>query len=411
MNTPKVKSAVSRRNFMRMAGVAAAMPVFTEAHFAYAAFQATSPTTAPARPKRFTMPDIPPGAVLINANENPLGPCKAACEAIAAIAHKGGRYDIDGETEKLTKTFAAQNGLKTDYISVYAGSSEPLHFTVLAFTSPTKGFVTADPSYEAGMRAAQASGAKITKVPLKADYSHDVKAMVAADPNAGVIYICNPNNPTGTLTTKEDIAWALANKPKGSILLVDEAYIHLSDAPNVLDMVAADKDLIVLRTFSKVYGMAGIRCGFAVGRPDLLAKLQEYGQNAMPITGSAAANVSLLDPALVPDRKKIIGDIRNDTFDYLAKNNYKFIPSHSNCFMIDTGRPGKQVIAAMQAKNVFIGRTWPIWPNYVRITVGSPDDMAKFKVAFKQVMDAPAVAELHVPSGNSADSIVFPQLS
>jgi histidinol-phosphate aminotransferase len=409
MNPSKLASAVSRRSFMRMAGVAASLPIFTEAHFAYAALQAAAPATsaAPARPRRMRTA-FPEGAVLINANENPLGPCKAACEAIASIAHKGGRYDVDGETEKLTQTFASQNGLKEEYISVYAGSSEPLHFTVLAFTSPTKGFVTADPSYEAGMYAAKVSGAKITKVALKADYAHDVKAMVAADPNAGVIYICNPNNPTGTLTTKEDIAYALANKPKGSIILVDEAYIHLSDSPSVLDMVAADKDLIVLRTFSKVYGMAGIRCGFAIGRPDLLAKLQPYGQNAMPITGSAAANVSLLDTELVPQRKKIIGDIRNNTFEYLSANNYKFIPSQSNCFMIDTGRDGKQVIAAMQAKNVYIGRTWPIWPSYVRITVGSPDDMAKFKTAFKEVMDAPpTTASIHTPY----EPVSFPHLS
>ncbi len=395
MNSSRLASAVSRRSFMRLAGVAAAMPIFTEAHFAQAAMQAATGTKpAPTRRMRMTYPE---GAVLINANENPLGPCKAACEAIAAIAHKGGRYDIDGETAKLTTTFAQQNGLKEEYIAVYAGSSEPLHFTTLAFTSPTRGFVTGDPSYEAGMRAAQISGAKITKVPLTATYAHDVKAMVAADPNAGVIYICNPNNPTGTLTSREDIVWALENKPKGSILLVDEAYIHLSEAPNVLDLVAADKDLIVLRTFSKVYGMAGIRCGFAVGRPDLLKKLEAYGQNAMPITGSAAANVSLLDADLVPARRKIIGDIRNDTFEWLAKNNYKFIPSQSNCFMIDTGRNGRQVITAMQAKNVFIGRTWPIWPNTVRVTVGSPDDMAKFKVAFKEVMDAPVTAALHNP--------------
>ena len=396
MNSNRLNSGVSRRSFMRFAGAAAAaLPIFTEAHFAQAAMQAPAAATkAPAKRMRMTFPE---GAVLINANENPLGPCKAACEAIAAIAHKGGRYDIDGETAKLTTTFAQQNGLKEDYISVYAGSSEPLHFTTLAFTSPTAGFVTGDPSYEAGMRAAQISGAKISKVPLTSTYAHDVKAMVAADPNAGVIYICNPNNPTGTLTSKEDIAWAVANKPKGAIVLVDEAYIHLSDSPSVLDMVAADKDVIVLRTFSKVYGMAGIRCGFAVGRPDLLKKLEAYGQNAMPITGSAAANVSLLDAELVPSRKKIIGDIRNDTFDFLAKNNYKFIPSQSNCFMIDTGRNGREVIAAMQKKNVFIGRTWPIWPNMVRVTVGSPDDMAKFKVAFKEVMDAPATAVLHNP--------------
>ena len=391
-------SAVSRRSFMRMAGVAAAsIPIFTEAHFAQAAMQSAAPAAKAAPAARRMRMSFPEGAVLINANENPLGPCKAACEAIATIAHKGGRYDIDGETAKLTTTFAKQNGLKEEYISVYAGSSEPLHFTTLAFTSPTAGFVTGDPSYEAGMRAAEISGAKITKVPLTSTHAHDVKAMIAADPNAGVIYICNPNNPTGTTTPKEDIAWAVANKPKGAIVLVDEAYIHLSDSPSVLDMVAADKDVIVLRTFSKIYGMAGIRCGFAVGRPGLLKKLEAYGQNAMPITGSAAANVSLLDAELVPQRKKIIGDIRNDTFDWLAKNNYKFIPSQSNCFMIDTGRNGREVIAAMQKENVFIGRTWPIWPNSVRITVGSPSDMAAFKVAFKKVMDAPATASLHNP--------------
>ena len=396
MHLPKASSSVSRRSFMRLAGVAASMPILTEAHFAWAAQQA--PGAAAAAPARRVRQAMPADAVLINANENPLGPCKAACEAIASIAHKGGRYDIDGETAKLTTTFAKQNGLKEEYIAVYAGSSEPLHFTTLAFTSPSKGFVTADPSYEAGMMAAKVSGAKITKVPLTADHAHDVKAMVAADPNAGILYICNPNNPTGTLTSKEDIAWAVANKPKGSIVLVDEAYIHLSDSPSVLDMVAADKDVIVLRTFSKVYGMAGIRCGFALGRPDLLAKLQPFGMNAMPITGSAAANVSLLDAELVPQRKKIIGDIRNDTFAWLTANNYKFIPSQSNCFMIDTGRDGKGVIAAMQKENVFIGRTWPIWPNSVRITVGSPTDMAAFKTAFKKVMDAsPATAEVHNP--------------
>ena len=398
-------SAVSRRSFMRFAGFAAAsVPILTESHFAWAAAQQSNSVAGSRRTRRA----MPPGAVLINANENPLGPCKAACDAIAEIAPKGGRYDIDGETEKLTQTFAAQNGLKEEYVAVYAGSSEPLHYSVLAFTSPTKGFVTADPSYEAGMRAATFSRAKISKVPLTADYSHDVKAMVAADPNAGVIYICNPNNPTGTITSKEDIAWALENKPRGSILLVDEAYIHLSDAMPVLDFVAANKDLIVLRTFSKIYGMAGIRCGLALGRPDLLARLQPFGQNAMPITGSAAANVSLLDPELVPTRKRIIADTRNSTFAFLKANNYKFIPSQSNCFMIDTGRSGQAVIAAMRAKKIFIGRTWPIWPNSVRVSVGTPAEMARFQTAFKEVMDEPSVtSSVH----NSFAGVGFPQYS
>jgi histidinol-phosphate aminotransferase len=372
-------NGVSRRSFMRMTGVAAvAGPILTEAHFAW----------AQSGRRRFMPMNIPPDAVLINANENPLGPCDAACEAIADAAHKGGRYDY-ALTMELAQVFSEQEGLKPGYLAVYAGSSEPLHYTVLAFTSPEKGYVTGDPGYEAGLRAADVSKAKISKVLLKPDHSHDVKAMVAADPNAGVLYICNPNNPTGTITAKKDIVWALENKPKGSILLVDEAYIHLSDAENCIDLVKADKDIIILRTFSKVYGMAGIRAGFAIGRPDLLEKLQAYGQNAMPITGSAAATASLKDKTVVPTRKKIIGDIREDTFAWLAANNYSFIPSQSNCFMIDTKRDGKAFYEAMAARKVYIGRVWPVWPTYVRVTVGSKDDMAKFKVAFKEVMDSP----------------------
>jgi histidinol-phosphate aminotransferase len=270
---------------------------------------------------------------------------------------------------------------------------------VLANTSPEKSYVTADPGYEAGMYAAKLSGAKIIKVPLTSTYAHDVKAMVAADPNAGVIYICSPNNPTGTLTSHADIEYALEHKPKGAILLVDEAYIHFSDGTPTIDLVKADKDIIVLRTFSKLYGMAGVRCGFAVGRPDLLQKLTFYGQNAMPIMAVAAANSSLEDRNIIPQRKKINADIRNQTFEFLTANNYSFIPSQSNCFMVDTKRPGKEVQAAMAAKNVYIGRVWPIMPTYVRITVGTHTDMQKFQVAFKEVMSGPTTAFQDLPFG------------
>ena len=407
MAEPQILSEVSRRSFLRFAGVAATLPVLTEAHFAWAAQQqqpATHGMTTPRKVRKV----LPADAVLINANENPLGPCKAACDAVAAMAPLGGRYDIDGETLKLTKTFSQQNDLHEDYIAVYAGSSEPLHYSVLAFTAPDHPYVTADPSYEAGMVAAAASGAKIIKVPLTSTHAHDVKAMVAADPAAGLIYICNPNNPTGTLTTREDIVWALEHKPAGSILLVDEAYIHLSDAPSVLDLVKADKDLIVLRTFSKVYGMAGLRCGLALARPDLLLRLQPYGMNSMPITGSAAANVSLLQTDLVPTRKKIIADTRNSTFAFLTANNYSFIPSVSNCFMIDTKRDGKAVTKVMQEKNIYIGRSWPIWPTYVRVSVGTPAEMALFQTAFKEVMNAPLPTTSHL---ELPEPMAFPTLS
>jgi len=417
MHSPQESASVSRRSFMRMAGVVAAMPVLSESYFAHAAFQsAQQPAKAAARPMsqqqmmKQMMMSIPKDAVLINANENPLGPCEAARSAIASVASKGGRYDIL-EMMNLVDVFAKQNNIDPDFVAVYAGSSEPLHYSVLSYTGPSRSFVAGNPTYEAGGRAAEIAKAKILQTPLTSTYAHDVKALAAADSNAGVIYLCNPNNPTGTITPRKDILWLLDNKPKDTMLLVDEAYIHLSDAESVTDQVANRKDIIVLRTFSKVYGMAGIRCGFAIAHPDVLRKLENCGQNAMPITSSIAARVSLEDTELVPKRKAYIANNRNETIKFLEANGYKVIPgSQSNCFMIDTGRNGRQVMNAMAQKKVIIGRTWAVWPDVVRITVGTNDDMAKFRTAFKEVMDTPAAASLIRPADPLHRSF-FPQLS
>ena len=380
-------SQPTRRSFLRMAGLAATLPVLTEGHMAWAAMRASG--VAPKAGAAATVPHGRP--VMINANENPLGPSEGALEAIRAAALEGGRYDPNHVYEDLFATFAKTLDLPKNYFTIYGGSSDPLQFAAVAFTSPDKPYVTADPGYEAGTEGAKAAGHPVLKVPLTPTYAHDVKAMVAASPNAGVLYICNPNNPTGTLTPKADILWALQNKPKGSILLIDEAYIHLSDAPNCLDLVRAHQDVIVLRTFSKIYGMAGIRCGAAIGRPDLLAKLKEYGgENPLPITALAAATVSLKDTELVPTRRKIIANTRNQTFEWLTAHGYKFTPSVSNCFMLETKRPAPEVIKAMAERNVFIGREWPAWPTHVRITVGTPEDMAAFRTAFAEVMAQPA---------------------
>ena len=372
--------ALNRRAFLRFAAVAgAALPILNESQFAMAQMTIQAPN-------KLKHPLPGNGAVLINANENPLGPCDSARAAITALIPNGGRYE-DELTDELTKTIAAKEGLKPEYISVYAGSSEPLHFSVLAFTSKDRPYVTADPGYEAGARAAQAVSARVIKVPLTSSHAHDVKAMVAADPRAGLLYICNPNNPTGTITPREDIEHALANKPAGSILLIDEAYIHFSNQPSSLDMVRDDKDVIVLRTFSKIYGMAGVRCGFAAGRPDLLARLQPFGRNPMPIFAVAAAKASLDDPKVVAQRRKYTGDVRRETLAWLTSRGYAVTESTSNCFMVDTKKPSHDVIAAMAAQNVFVGRPWPAWPSWVRVTVGTPQEMAQFRTAFQTVMN------------------------
>jgi histidinol-phosphate aminotransferase len=277
--------------------------------------------------------------------------------------------------------------VKQDYVQIHPGSSGPLHQAVLAFCSPDKPFVTGDPGYEAGARAADFIKAKVVRVPLMAEksYQHDVKKM-ASVPNAGLIYICNPNNPTGTVTPKADIEWLVANKPAGSIVMVDEAYTHISTEPFNSDLVAKDKDVILLRTFSKIYGMAGLRAGAAIARPDLLSKVRQWSSTMMPITGMAAASASLKVKDLIPKRRKVMGDLREDTFSFLEKHNFSYVKSVSNCFMIDTKRNPRDVINAMAKENVYIGRVWQAWPTHVRVTVGSAEEMAKFKTAFLKVM-------------------------
>lgn len=328
--------------------------------------------------------NMPSDAVKINANENPLGPCDAAAEAIFGVVKKGGRYLYE-ETFSFTNTLAEQEGVKPNCVAAYPGSSLPLHHAVMAFTSPSKSFVVADPGYEAGEQAAKFIGAPVKRIPLTKTFAHDVKAMAAVQ-DAGLIYLCNPNNPTGTTTPRADIEWLVANKPAGSVILLDEAYIHIAGETPGTDFVAKDKDVIVLRTFSKIYGMAGLRAGAAIARPDLLEKIRGFNAGALPVTGMVGATASLNSKTVVPERRKIIGNTRADVFAFMDKHNFKYVPSVSNKFMVDTGRPGRQVIDAMAAEKVYIGRVWPSWPTYVRVSIGTPEEMAKFKTAFVKVM-------------------------
>jgi len=333
-------------------------------------------------------------AIHIDANENPLGPSASARAAAAAILPQGGRYS-DWLTDDLVKTLAELEGLKIEQVRVYPGSSEPLHHAVAAFASARRSYVTADPGYEAGMFAATAIGAKVVKVALTKNYAHDVKAMLAAAPDAGLFYICTPNNPTGTLTSHSDIEYLLDNKPQGSIVMVDEAYIHFCDAPSAIDLVKAGKDVIVLRTFSKIYGMAGLRCGAAFGRPDLLERIENYaGWNAMPITALVAASASLKDAQLLPERKRANATVRGQVFAWLDRNGYSYIPSESNFFMLDTKRPAKPAIDSMAKQNVFIGRIWPVMPTYTRITIGTAPEMEQFQVAWQKVMSGAVTASV-----------------
>jgi len=360
----------SRRSFLQFSAAAATLQIVSEPILAAAARRQP----------------VPKGAVVIDSNENPLGPGQAAREAISAIVPQSGRYSIN-LTDDLVDAFSQQEGLNRDCVHVFAGSTPALRFGVIAFTSPQRSFVVADPGYEGGAIAAEGAKARVVKVPLTKAHAHDVRAMLAAAPDAGLFYVCTPNNPTGTLTPHEDIEYLVENKPKDAVVMVDEAYIHFCDAPSTLDLVKAGKDVIVLRTFSKAYGMAGLRCGLAIARPDLLEKMMDLsGWNFMPVTAVTAATASLKDANLVPERRRINAAVRQETFQWLDRNGYSYIPSQANFFLLDTKRPAKEVIAAMAKENVLIGRVWPILPTYSRVTVGTQEEMDRFQTALQKVM-------------------------
>jgi len=362
----------SRRSFGRIAAMltgASALPFFNEFSLA----------------QEVDTHALPPGAVKIDSNENPLGPGDSATQAMQAMVPKGNRYQFNLPGE-MAKAMADVEGLKADHITPYPGSSLPLHWAVLSYTSPTRPLVIADPGYEAAATAARFIGAKTIPVPLTKEFAHDVKAMVAADASPGLIYICNPNNPTGSLTSRESIDWIMANKPAGTMIMLDEAYIHFSGIQSAVDLVKADKDIIILRTFSKIYGMAGLRAGVAMARPDILRKMNQYGNTWMPVTSVAGVLASLKDTKLVPDRRKINADVREETLAFLSKHNFNYIPSVSNKFMVDTKRPARDVIAALRKENVYVGRVWPAVPTHIRVTVGTAEEMKKFQAAFIKVM-------------------------
>ena len=402
---PNMMQGVSRRSFMRILGAASA------AATTLPAFAGIQPATQAASPsdRRNGMRgmQLPSDTVIISSNENPLGPAQSALTAIGNTATQGGRYHFD-EYVKTINVFNEQFGVKKDYSALFPGSGGPLDLALMSNIGPDKPLVYGDPSYEQGPRAADTMKASKYPVLLTATYAHDVKAMLKAHPSPGAYYIVNPNNPTGTMTPKADIVWLVNNKPKGSVVIIDEAYHHFSNDESCIDLVAQDKDVIVMRTFSKIYGMAGIRAGFAVARPDLIERFGNVGGPSrslasISITSAAAARASLQDKGLVPLRKKINSDIRSETLEFLTKHGYKIVPgSQGNMFMVDVKRPGREFQAAMLKENVAIGRTWSAMPNYVRVTVGTKPEMEKFQAAFVKCMDMPpgaanGAAALHAP--------------
>src|SRR6266545_1742163 len=266
------------------------------------------PEMAYAQRAALNLSDLPKDMVWLNANENPAGPPAAALAVMRDTLPTAGRYHYQ-EFREFYAELARSEGLAPEQIIVGAGSSEVLHMAVDAFTSADRPMITIQPTYEGPVELARALGRKVVQTRLRNDYTADVKALVeeAARAKGGLIYICNPNNPTSAITTKRDLAWMVDNLPPRTLLMVDEAYIHFGESPDLesaLGCVRQGKDVIVTRTFSKIYGMAGLRAGFACARPELIERMAPYRSNVISIVTARGVMAAVANAReIVPERR------------------------------------------------------------------------------------------------------------
>jgi histidinol-phosphate aminotransferase len=366
--------SISRRKFAHLLGAGAAAAI-VRPRFTIAAKQ-------PPKSKAT-------GIVRLSANENPYGPSAKAHEAMKNAHPACNRYP-DEANDVLIEKIAKINNVNREQIVLGDGSSEILKLCAETFAGPTQGkLIAADPTFEAILDYSKANGAEVAKVPLTSSFAHDLGKMGAAAKN-GLIYICNPNNPTASITPKNDLRDFIAKTSPDTMILVDEAYFHYADSPDyetVVPMVKDHPNLIVARTFSKIYGMAGLRCGYCVAQPETIKRMHPFQMfDSVNIMALAAASASLDDAGQVNNGRKLNSEAKNFTTSEIDKMGYKLIPSQANFIMFDCKRPVVPIIKAMKERNVQVGRLFPALPNHMRLTIGKHTEMESFLAAFKQVM-------------------------
>jgi histidinol-phosphate aminotransferase len=280
------------------------------------------------------------------------------------------------------------HGVPKECILLGDGSSELLKLAAGAFTSPERKLVIAEPSFEAIGIHARARGADVVPVPLDKAFAHDLERM-ALD-GAGLVYVCNPNNPTASLSPRGALRGFV--DASRTPVLVDEAYHHYADSPeyeSLIPLVASHPNLIVARTFSKIYGMAGVRLGYAVAQPELIKQLAaQAAWDSVNVFAIAGGRASLRDEAWVTTGRKRNAATRAQMASALSRLGYEVIPSQANFFMFDTRREVKPLISVLHDRGVDVGRLFPALPRHLRVTIGTPDQMKRFLDAFTAATSA-----------------------
>lgn len=322
-----------------------------------------------------------PKPIVLCWNENPYGPSPAARAIISGSIPSACRYP-DEEINQLVELLAHTEGVPADHIVVGSGSGELLCALGLLHGRNSGEILAAEPTYAELTNYAKHAGAELKFVPVDKQLNHDLAAMRAAvSPRTRAIYICNPNNPTGTAISAGSIRSFVESVPESVTTIVDEAYLDFadgSDVRTVSDLVTAGKRVVVLRTFSKIHGMAGVRCGYAVARADVAAEIAAVRMSSPNIFAMRAARASLGDKAFLADTRRRIVASRTRITDELTRLGLTYAKPQTNFVFFDTGAPLERFDRFMKTRNILVGRLFPPYSNWCRITIGTEPEVEAF---------------------------------
>ncbi|SEI56871.1 histidinol-phosphate aminotransferase [Dyadobacter koreensis] len=321
--------------------------------------------------------------IRIGANENPYGPPKSAQKAVCDSVAGGNRYAWK-EMSDLVDKIAKKEGVSKDYIMMGPGSSDLLEKVALVLFMHGGNIVSADPCYMSLVQVAKSVGATWKAVPVTENHSHDLKAMEAAvDKDTKLVYICNPNNPTGAITTGKELLDFCSRVSEKVPIFVDEAYIELAvgaDTESMVGLLQKNKNVIIARTFSKIMGMAGIRVGYIAAQPTFIKQIEKITRGGMGIsyTSIAAASAAMDDSEFQVMTRKLNHEAKTYLLGNLDKMGYKYIPSYTNFVIFPINIPGKDMLTKLAAKNISC-RAFDIQNKpWLRVSMGTMDEMKAF---------------------------------
>ncbi len=333
----------------------------------------------------------------LSTNENPFGPSEKALEAMTYAFKYSMRYGYPDNN--CQQRIADAHGVPRDHVLMGAGSGEILDVVGLTWLAHDKKVVGVEPSYGSVYSHATGIDADTILLPLEADYRQNIERMVdATNRNArdvGFVYLCNPNNPTGVTVTADEVAYLLDNIPEDIPVLIDEAYHHFVEDPayeESLEYVRQGRRVIVARTFSKIYGMAAMRIGFAIAPPDMIAEMRNYSTGSVNALARWGAVASMDDEPAARRTLEHNRTWREQTRADLEALGYESIPSQTNFFMVDLRQPVAPIRRAFRERNVAVGRDFPPMLNHLRVSIGSEEEMGRFMNAFEDILKTPLMS-------------------